>query len=62
MNVELNALKRRLFEDNSVKNIKFFPGTNNDATPEDYARDINSFFANAENGPQDVDLDNELDA
>ncbi len=42
---ELEALKKRLFVDNKVKNIKFFPGSNGDAGPEDMAREINKFFA-----------------
>lgn len=47
--METEALKKRLFVDNSVRNIKFFPGTNQDATPEDIARAVNKFFAEAEN-------------
>lgn len=62
MNIELNSLKKRLFKDNSVKNIKFFPGTNSDASPEDFAREINKFFAVAENGPHDLNLEQELDS
>ena len=62
MQIELEALKRRLFKDNSVKNIKFFPGSDNDASPEDYAREINKYFADAEGGPADLDLDNDLDS
>jgi len=50
MHVEMEALKRRLFEDNSVRNVKFFPGTNADAAPEDMAREVNKFFAEAEAG------------
>lgn len=45
MQVELELLKRRLYRDNQVKNIKFFPGTSRDASPEDIAREINKFFA-----------------
>lgn len=62
MNVELNALKKRLFTDNSVKNIKFFPGTSSDASPEDFAREINKFFAEAEaDGAQTIDVEHEID-
>ena len=61
MNVELNSLKKRLFKDNSVKNIKFFPGTDNDASPEDIARDINKFFAESENGVENINVTEELD-
>jgi hypothetical protein len=45
MHIELEALKKRLFRDNAVKNVKFFPGTSFDATPEDMARELNKFFA-----------------
>ncbi len=62
MGVELNALRKRLFTDNSVKNIKFFPGTNSDASPEDFAREINKFFAEAEDGgAQTIDVEHEID-
>ena len=50
MQNELEALKRFLFVDNKVKNIKFFPGFSADASPEDMAREINKFFAD----PRDV--------
>jgi len=50
MHLEMEALKRRLFEDNSVRNVKFFPGSSADASPEDMAREINKFFAEAEAG------------
>lgn len=42
---ELDQLKKRLFRDNQVRNIKIFPGTDADATPEDVAREMNRFFA-----------------
>jgi len=45
MQIELEALKKRLFDDNQVRNVKFFPGSNADATPEDMAREMNKFFA-----------------
>jgi hypothetical protein len=60
-NPELEALKKRLFGDNSVKNIKFFPGTNADAAPEDFARQINKFFAEAEDRPHTFSLEQDLD-
>ena len=53
MQSELDALKRRLYQDNKVKNVKFFPGLNADANPEDMAREMNKFFAD----PQKVDGD-----
>lgn len=65
MHINLEALKKRLYKDNSVKNIKFFPGSESDATPEDYAREINKYFADAESGPVDGEngggLDHEAD-
>lgn len=45
MQLELEALKKRLYVDNQVKNIKFFPGSNADSSPEDMARELNKFFA-----------------
>ena len=62
MTVELDALKKRLFKDNSVKNVKFFPGHNRDATPEDLAREINKYYADAENGTHDLDLEKDLES
>lgn len=62
MQVELKALKKRLFEDNSVKNVKFFPGSSRDVTPEDIAREINKYYAEAENGTVDLDLEKDLDS
>ena len=64
MQMELNALKKRLFKDSSAKNIKFYPGTNSDASPEDMAREINKYFAAAENGSDamELDLENYLDS
>ena len=61
MKIELNALKKRLFEDASVKNVKFFPGSNSEASPEEFAREINKFFAEAENGPKVFDLEKDVD-
>lgn len=55
MQIELEALKKRLFSDNQVKNIKFFPGSSTDATPEDMAREINKFFADPTNGEAGCD-------
>jgi len=50
MQIELEALKKRLFDDNRVKNVKFYPGSNADATPEDMAREMNKFFADPTEG------------
>lgn len=55
MNLELEALKRRLFEDNRVRNVKFFPGTSADAASEDMAREINKAFAEAANNETPVE-------
>lgn len=61
MQVEMNALKKRLFSDNAVKNVKFFPGTDRDAAPEDFAREINKYFADAENGHNQLNIEEDLD-
>ena len=45
MQIELENLKRRLYVDNKVKNVKFFRGTSADATPEGMAGELNKFFA-----------------
>lgn len=50
MQIELEALKKRLFDDGRVKNVKFFPGSSADATPEDMAREMNKFFADPKEG------------
>lgn len=62
MHVELETLKKRLYVDNAVKNVKFFPGSNADASAEDFAREINKFFADAEDGENLIDHDVDLDA
>jgi hypothetical protein len=56
MQIELEALKRRLFVDNSVKNVKFYPGSNADASPEDMAREINKFFAEAAGAEEEAEI------
>lgn len=53
MQIELEALKKRLFDDNKVKNVKFFPGLSADASPEEMAREMNKFFAD----PNDQEVD-----
>jgi hypothetical protein len=61
MPIELEALKRRLYVDGSVKNIKFFPGLNSDASPEDFAREINKFFGEAETRDDSLNIEKDLD-
>ncbi len=56
MQIELDALKNRLFGDVSVKNVKFFPGRSSDATPEDMAREMNKFFADPHTNGDDNEL------
>jgi hypothetical protein len=58
MQSEIDALKKRLYRDNKVKNVKFFPGLNADTTPEDMAREMNVFFADR----KETDSDSELSA
>ncbi|WP_298328148.1 hypothetical protein [Asticcacaulis sp.] len=55
MQHELDALKKTLFVENQVKNIKFFPGTNADTMPVDVAREINKFFADPASASVDED-------
>ncbi|CAN7428001.1 hypothetical protein [Brucella pseudogrignonensis] len=62
MHIELEALKKRLYVDSSAKNIKFFPGSDRDSSPEDFAREINKFFADSEDQDNSFDVDEELDA
>jgi len=45
MQTELTALKKRLYQDNQVRNVKFYPGSSRDVSSEDLAREINKFFA-----------------
>ena len=54
MQIETEALKKHLFDDNKVRNVKFFPGSNADATPEEMAREINKFFADADEATESV--------
>ncbi len=54
MQIELELLKKRLFDDNHVRNVKFFPGSNADATPEDMAREMNKFFADPKDAIEPV--------
>jgi hypothetical protein len=57
---ELDALKKRLYGgDIKAKNVKFFPGSNADSTPEDMARAMNLYFADPKepNGNGDVSAD-----
>ena len=61
MYIELNALMQRLFQDSKVKNVKFFPGSDGDASPEDFAREMNKFFADAEDSPKTFDPAVDLD-
>lgn len=56
MQIELEALKKRLFGTNKVKNVKFFPGTSNDAQAEDMAREVNKFFADPDNATAENQL------
>lgn len=61
MPVELEALKKRLYIDGTVRNIKFFPGFNHDASPEDFAREINKFFGEAETKDDSLNIEKDLD-
>jgi hypothetical protein len=61
MKIEMEALKKRFYVDSKVKNVKFFPGSDREAAPEDFAREINKFFADVENGDHSFDLSTKLD-
>ncbi|WP_109260657.1 hypothetical protein [Hyphobacterium indicum] len=61
MQIDTQLLKKRLFTDSNVENIKFFPGANRDATPEDFASEINKYFADAETHQECLDPDTDLD-
>lgn len=61
MQIELELLKKRLYVDSKAKNIKFFPGSDREASPEDFAREINKFFAAAENVQHDTEVSKRLD-
>lgn len=60
MHIELEALKKRLYIDNKVRNVKLFPGSERDASPEDFAREMNKYFVeaeNTENAEDTIDVD-----
>ncbi len=57
MQIELEALKKHLYRDNKVANIKFFPGKDRDATPEDMAGEMNKFFADPSNSDPDPECE-----
>ncbi len=62
MHIELEALKKRLYIDSKVANVKFFPGSNRDVSPEEFAGEINKFFADAQVNDTTLNVDEELDA
>ncbi len=47
---ELQKLQSTLFEQNSVGDVKFYPGESRDATVEDMAREMNAFLADLKAG------------
>ena len=61
MPIELEALKKRLFVDNAVRNIKFFPGSRSDVSPEDFAREINNFFGEVEDSNNTLNIGTDID-
>ena len=48
MHIELARIKKRLYLDNKVRNVKFFPGSDRDFSPQDFAREMNKYFVEAE--------------
>ncbi|GGG90642.1 hypothetical protein GCM10007420_02250 [Glycocaulis albus] len=61
MQINVQLLKRRLFEDSAVQNVKFFPGSNRDVSADDIAGEINRYFVDAENGGAQEKLNVEAD-
>lgn len=65
MGAQLELAKTRLFDRDSLnaKNIKMFPGTNRDTTPEQMAQEINRSLSQLEAGNyvEIKDLDSEDD-
>ena len=62
MTKQLQIAKERLFGQGGldVANIKLFPGTNRDATPEQMAETINNVIADLESGDYEL-VDESLD-
>lgn len=56
MGSQLTLAKNRLFDQDSlgVTNIKLFPGSNRDTTPEQFAEQINKVISQLEAGDYDV--------
>lgn len=61
MRIEQHALKARLFDQGSAKNVKFFRGSDSDVSPEDMAREVNKFFAEAGSGVDEIDLNKDVE-
>lgn len=62
MGQQLELAKKRLFDKDSlaVTNIKLFPGSNRDATADQFADQINKSISQIESGDfVEVDLDSE---
>jgi hypothetical protein len=62
MGQQLDLAKKRLFDKDAlgVTNIKLFPGSSRDTTPEQFAEEINKAISQVEaGGYEDVNLDND---
>lgn len=65
METQMDVAKHRLFDKEGLDadNIKLFPGTSRDATPEEMAEQVNRAIAQIEAGDYEIvdDLDDDLD-
>lgn len=60
MGQQLEVAKKRLFDEDALgaTNIKLFPGTSRDTTPEQFAEEINKAISQIEAGDyEEVNLD-----
>ncbi len=58
MSAALDLAKKRLFDKENgmnVRNIKFFPGSSRDATPEQIAEQLNVVLSHIEAGDIDIE-------
>lgn len=53
---EIDRLKKTLFVDNKVGDVKFFPGTKRDVTEEDFSREMNAFLASLASNSESVEV------
>ena len=63
MSTQIEFAKNRLFGKGGLdaKNVKFFSGTDRDATPEQYSEQMNMAISQIENGDYTLVEESELD-